>query len=174
MEIFATSENPDNVRRWMTLGAHDIVASGAPGRRALDAWREAGVTDVITLQRADEMAPWLPEACAQRSLVWHHLPVSGKRLRAPEDRASLQRLVGLVEGLSSPRKIVVHCSAGLHRTGVALYLLHRAQGLSPDDALARIEAGRALTARELMRTPRRGERLADVAEALWSEVTRHQ
>ena len=170
MEMFEDSENPDNVRRWMQLGEHHVVASGAPGRRTLERWRDAGVTDVITLQRADEMAPWLAQACAERSLRWHHAPVSGKRLQAKGDAASLADVIRIVREMDAPSRVVVHCSAGLHRTGVALYLLLRAQGLSPQDSLARIEAGRALTARELTRTPRHGERLAQTAETMWSAL----
>lgn len=167
MDIFEDSENPDNVRRWVALGPHHITASGAPGRRRFPGWPEAGVTDVITLQREDERPAWLPEACAEQGIAWHHAPLSGKHLAAPGDPESLARLVALVEGFEEPRRIVVHCSAGLHRTGVALYTLFRAQGLGEEEALERLRWARALTAMELTRTPRRGERLIETAERLW-------
>ncbi len=171
MELFEASDNPHNIRRWVPLGPHLITASGAPGRRRFADWPQLGVTTVVTLQRADEMPPWLEPACAENEISWRHTPVSGKRLEDPSDTDSLRQLLEIPRSLEDARhKIVLHCSAGLHRTGVALYLLLRARGLSPEDTIARIAQARHLTATELERRPRRGLRLQDIAENLWREL----
>jgi protein-tyrosine phosphatase len=52
--------------------------------------------------------------------------------------------------------VVVHCSAGLHRTGAICYLLLRLSGLTRDEAIAHIRVARALTADELCRPARSG------------------
>lgn len=160
--------NPKTVSAWVDLEGGQITASGAPGRRKIAQWAADGVTDVVTLQRADEHAPWLPGACEAAGLSWHHLPLSGRRLERREDRVTLAAIPELLTVLRQdpPRKMIVHCSAGLHRTGVCLYLLLRAAGQAPEDAVAAIAAARPLTAEELERVGRRGS-LRSIAEAVY-------
>jgi hypothetical protein len=156
------------VSAWVSVGNGRITASGAPGRARLSQWLAHGATDIVTLQRADEHAEWLPGACAELGLGWHHLPLSGRRLDRREDRASLARVPELLTILRSnqPRSLVVHCSAGLHRTGVCLYILLRHAGLSEDEAIATIALARPLTAEELRQIGKRGS-LQSLAEALF-------
>ena len=161
---------------WVSLLRGQITAAGAPGRRTPARWSAAGVTDVVTLQRADEHADWLPDACAEVGMSWHHMPLSGRRLEGPSDRDTLAAIPTLLDLLRAdpPRKLVVHCSAGLHRTGVCLYLLHRHAGLSPEATLASIAAARPLTAAELTRSTRRHGVLQDRAEALYQHQSQGQ
>jgi protein-tyrosine phosphatase len=74
----------------------------------------------------------------------------------PGDAESLARLPALLTTWDEPRRVVVHCSAGLHRTGAICYLLLRLSGLGRDNAIARIRAARTLTAEELCRGARSG------------------
>lgn len=150
----------------MAVGTGRITATGAPSRTKVDQWARMGVTDVVTLQRADEHAAWLPQACADAEITWHHLPLSGRRLEHPDDAASLARMPRLAELLRAtpPRSILVHCAAGLHRTGVCLYMVLRAHGLTGDEAVETIASARPLTAEELCRETRRGT-LRETAEA---------
>ena len=161
------TKNPKRANTWVSLERGRITASGAPGRRKLDAWAAAGVTDVVTLQRADEHAAWLPEACRKAGLTWHHLPLSGRRLERATDRDTLAAIPGLLDVLRAdpPRTVVVHCSAGLHRTGVCLYVLLRSAGQSEEQAVATIAAARPLTAEELCRVGKSGS-LKEKAEAV--------
>lgn len=145
---------PDS--RWVPLRAGWITAAGGPSRQRLAGWRERGATDVLTLQRADEMQPWIPGLCASHGLTWTHLPLSGRRMEQAGDRESLARLPDLLALWDVPRRVVVHCSAGLHRTGAICYLLLRSAGLERDDAIAHVRAARTLTAEELCRSTRGG------------------
>jgi hypothetical protein len=164
--------NPKAASTWVNVGTGRITAAGAPGRAGLSRWAAesgdgiTGATDIVTLQRSDEHAPWLPSACAELGLGWHHLPLSGRRLDRREDRETLARVPELLELLRSTpaRSLVVHCSAGLHRTGVCLYVLLRHAGLSEDDVISTIAAVRPLTAEELCRLGKRGS-LRELAEA---------
>lgn len=166
--LIAEPFEPDS--RWVPLRVGWITAAGGPSRQRLSLWRERGATDVLTLQRADEMRAWIPELCAEHGLGWIHLPLSGRRMDQPGDPQSLARLPALLGVWDEPRRVVVHCSAGLHRTGAVCYLLLRLAGLDRGDAIARIRAARALTADELCRDVRSGvlvdrmdERLAQYA-----------
>lgn len=145
---------PDS--RWVPLRAGWITAAGGPSRQRLLSWRERGATDVLTLQRADEMQPWIPTLCQEQGLGWIHLPLSGRRMDQPGDARSLARLPALLEVWDQPRRVVVHCSAGLHRTGAICYLLLRMSGLARADAIARVRLARTLTAEELVRGARSG------------------
>jgi hypothetical protein len=154
--------------RWLQ---HEVCASGAPGRGGVGRWAAEGVTDLITLQRGDEVAGWLAAEVGALAggMRWHRLPLSGKRLGAAQDRGSLEALVQWARGMAlmerESARVVVHCSAGLHRTGVALYMMFRAVGLSQEEALAHIAQTRALTAQELCRQSKHQGRLIDLAEA---------
>jgi hypothetical protein len=166
--LLETHANPQAASRWVPM-PHDsgcwVTASGAPSRARLERWARSRVTDVVTLQRADEMASWLPSACATLGIGWHHLPLSGRRLSGASDMQSIARLGDLL-ALGTDRRIVLHCAAGMHRTGLCLYLLLRRAGASSDEALVLVEQARPVTAHELTKSTRRSGKLLDVAEGL--------
>ncbi len=168
--LFEPSSNPQNVARWVALTpTTHVTASGAPGKARFARWLERGVTDVVTLQRADEMPAWLPQACEDAGIAWRAFPLSGKRLAAEGDAASIAALIGwadeVCEDGAPERRVVLHCSAGLHRTGLGLYLLARRAGHDPDESTGLVGRVRGLTGAELVRTPRSGDALAVTAEA---------
>lgn len=154
--------------QWVPLLNGRITAAGAPSRARLALWKSWGATDVLTLQRVEEMRAGLPDECEELGLRWHHYPLSGRRLERSEDKKTLAELpfiLPLLQG-EEPRSLVAHCAAGLHRTGVALYLLMRQAGLSQEESLARIEQARPLTASELIRRTRKSGCLVDVIEGI--------
>ena len=151
--------------QWVTLRGGWITATGGPSRQRLASWRERGATDVLTLQRGDEMQPWLPEQCVAHGLNFIHLPLSGRRMEGATDQDNLARLPGLLALWATPRRVVVHCAAGLHRTGAVCYLLFRLAGLDGAAALAKVHAARPLTADELCKPTRSGV-LAERMEAV--------
>lgn len=151
---------------WVDLAGGRVTAAGAPGPGRLHQWAAQGATDVLTLQRADEHHPMLPAWCAAEGLGWGHLPLSGRSLQRASDRDALQR-VATIGPTMAGRSLVVHCAAGLHRTGVCLYLLLRHDGASPEAAMARIAEARPLTAEELWKRTRKHGVLAERAEAIF-------
>lgn len=155
---------------WVPLRAGWLTATGGPSRARLASWRTRGATDVLTLQRADEMQPWIPGLCREHGLGFIHLPLSGRRMDQPGDSDSLARLPALLTTWDAPRRVVIHCSAGLHRTGAVCYLLLRLAGHDRSAALAHIHAARALTAAELQKPARSGV-LADRMDVRLLELT---
>ena len=169
VELLDRHKNPDAASHWAPLLAGRVSAAGAPSQERLQRWAQAGATDIVTLQRPDERPSWLPEACEAAGLTWHEVPLSGRRL-APEDTEALRRLPELLPRLEAGAAMVFHCAAGMHRTGLALYLVCRHAGLDPDDAHRRVSACRALTGHELGRNTRKSGRLRDLADQLFAEV----
>ena len=172
--VLVRHRDPDLQCHLVELGHGAVGAAGAPAKGRLSAWRELGVTDVVTLQRSDEMADWLPAAVQDNGMAWHHRPLSGRRLERASDRESLARIADMAALLEEdpPRWLVIHCAAGLHRTGVALYLVARASGRDADQTVALLGRCRPITARELTRRPRRRESLIEVAEAAFEAWAR--
>jgi hypothetical protein len=172
--LFEPSTNPLNAARWVALTPTlSVTASGAPGKARFARWRDRGVTDVVTLQRADEMPAWLPRACEDAGVSWRAFALSGKRLAGEGDAASIAALVAWADGLvgeEEARRVVVHCSAGLHRTGLGLYLMARRAGHAPDEAAGLVARARGLTGAELVRAPRSGDALAATAEAALAQL----
>lgn len=169
LALFEAHKNPLAQSWWVPLKAGLLTAAGAPSPKRLRGWADQNVTDVVTLQRADEMRSTLPQLCEKLALRWHHLPLSGKRLEAPEDLVVLAGIPALVQRLETPKtKMVVHCAAGMHRTGVCLYLMLRSAGAAPEESVRKVEQARALTGQELQRTMRSG-RLVDLAETIHAQ-----
>src|SRR4029079_9893666 len=123
---------------------------------------------------------WIPGMCEAQGLGWVHLPLSGRRMDQPGDRESLAQLPTRLGIWDQPRRVVVHCSAGLHRTGAICYLLLRLAGMARDARVpprrdgaprarhaagAHIRVARQLTAEELVRGARSGV-LIDHMDAL--------
>ncbi|WP_372365891.1 tyrosine-protein phosphatase [Candidatus Uabimicrobium sp. HlEnr_7] len=152
LEIFIEKKNVKSQSHWLPLLEGSISACGAPGKNAVREWSNKGVTDVITLQREDEMNSWLPGICNSNGLTWHHFPLSGRNLCDKNDIIQLKRINEIVCLLKDfkTRHIVIHCSAGMHRTGVFLYFLLRRIG--SDDIIHSIAQIRQLTADELNRS----------------------
>lgn len=174
MSVFQDHKDPQCASTWSPFLTGWITACGAPSRPRLQAWVQAGVTDVITLLRADEFGFPFGSACESLGLAWHHIPLSGKLLSAPTDAQSIESLGVLFAHFrtqNTPLKLVVHCAAGLHRTGVALYILLRLSGTTPSDTLTQIQSIRPITAHELSRTPKRGPSLATQAESLFQSLS---
>lgn len=178
-EVFAQGKRVENTSHWVPLYGHHVSAAGAPGKPKFDRWiAQEGVTDVVTLQRVDEMSTWLQEAHASGDEMWHHFGLSGKKLEDPGDEEALVRVLEWTRTLDAsggePRRIVVHCSAGLHRTGLVLYLMWRASGLEHEQAIEAVGYARPLTGEELVRRPRRAPQLAQLAQAVfetWLEAS---
>ncbi len=152
---------------WIPLLGGRLTAIGAPSPSGLRAWVERGATDLVTLLRTDEMRPSLPGECQKMGIDWWHLPLSGRKLQRRSDQESLARIPELLRPLQAGRSLLLHCAAGLHRTGLSFYLLLRCAGHSPQEALALITEARALTAQELLKRTRRSGRLIEQAESLF-------
>jgi protein-tyrosine phosphatase len=129
------------------LGAGALAITHRPKVKLLPAMRAAGVTHLVTLlsKREGALAVGTAAEAAGLAWVWVELPNGGEP--APERRhdiaASLRTVADLVRGGA---KVVVHCSAGIHRTGMFAYALLRTYGLAPDEAMAMLARLRAVTA----------------------------
>ncbi|KAH3732739.1 hypothetical protein Pelo_16434 [Pelomyxa schiedti] len=90
-------------------------------------------------------------ARAQVEWLWHPLQNS----MPPEPGSPLEAFVVLLsEKIDAGNSVMIHCSAGIHRTGMCAYALLRLRGRSPDEALTsladmRIQTKDGIQARHL-------------------------
>lgn len=130
-----------------TLGRGRLALWHRPPVRALPRLRDAGITDVVTLLCAREGAQDVGSAVEQAGMCWIWVPLENGRPPGDERTDEFRRIFQrLSDRLDEGATLLLHCSAGIHRTGmVASGLLHH-RGLTGEDVLATIRAARSVTA----------------------------
>ncbi|MBI5279280.1 MAG: tyrosine-protein phosphatase [Burkholderiales bacterium] len=125
--------------------------SSMPGR--FEAWpsfeaqaQRAKLALVVCLTQRDEMRELSPNYHAavvsgRMPFRWAHLPVPN--FGVPADRAGFRREVeGIAEALKRGDAVMLHCAAGMGRTGSAAACVLKSLGVATDDALKLVrEAG---------------------------------
>ncbi|MFC3059998.1 protein-tyrosine phosphatase family protein [Paenirhodobacter populi] len=120
-----------------------------PGRSTLlsdflSVARELGITGVVCLVPPENITHSAPDYAAARSVGLEDMqlldcPIPDYGL--PPDTIAFQAFIGdLANRLRQGERLVIHCAAGVGRTGMAAVVLMRALGLSPADALATVWA----------------------------------
>lgn len=110
-----------------------LVLCGAPGKNDVQTWAKE-LNCVVTLLREDELRDRGLQFVASLpplGVEWLHHPISGAALRGDGDRSAVMAAANaVVEQLRLGRTVAVHCSAGLHRTGIVAYMALRLLGFS--------------------------------------------
>jgi hypothetical protein len=150
----------------VSAGLGSLSARGRPSLETLAALQQhKSITGVVTLLQHDESSGYaqqLGEACERLGLKWWHAPLAGPKAMglvreavprlSQEDLDSFKQIRHIKQQLElTCEKLVVHCAAGLHRTGLFLYLLLRELGASPESALEKLRQMRQETCDEFMR-----------------------
>ena len=163
--------NPKAVSRWVDVEGGRLTASGCPSKKKLpDLLASRGVTHVVTLL-AEPRYKMVQDGCAAVEVAWTHVPLSGGRLAKPEDRENVTELWRAVAALRRGESVLVHCAAGMHRTGISCYVTLRLAGWSAADAAEGVRAMREVTHEELLKERRAGKpSCRDTAERFASEM----
>ncbi len=136
-----------SVSHRMDILGGSIIIGHRPGIRAIKALGRKGVTHLVTLMSEPEGATNIGDAVSEENIHWIWFSMKtgnppGKK-RIPE----LQRLfIEIADALKSGGMVYVHCSAGIHRTGMIVYAFLRYSGFPEDQACGMLKALRLVTA----------------------------
>lgn len=123
-----------------------LALSHRPRRKDVARLPAFGITHVVTLLAEREGAKEIGEAARQAGLTWIWCPlVNGQPPDAQVTATIRPVLAELATLVNNGRAILVHCSAGIHRTGMFGYALLRQLGLEPAAARAKLAELRAVT-----------------------------
>jgi protein tyrosine phosphatase (PTP) superfamily phosphohydrolase (DUF442 family) len=128
------------------VGTGTLALSHRPRRTDVARLLERGVTHIVTLLAEREGAKEIGEAVRHAGLTWIWCPLANGQPPDAEVTARIQPLLAelakLVEGGAA---ILVHCSAGIHRTGMFGYALLRQLGLDRSMARSKLMELREVT-----------------------------
>ncbi len=126
------------------LYLHSMPGRYEPLQATRDAVRMRGITQVVCLVSLDEIegkAPDYARAVQRNHLPWQQVMFPIVDFGVPSDRASFLALVNAIAAdLRRGVNILLHCAAGIGRTGTVASSVLVALGLSPDEAARRVEA----------------------------------
>lgn len=129
--------------------AGQVWLGSMPGR--FESWaafeseaRAAGIAIVVCLAPREELAELSPEyhaALARGQLPFRWLLVPMRNFGLPDDPAAFRRdIAGIAQSVRGGDRVLLHCAAGLGRTGSAAACLLKALGVDEQDALERVRA----------------------------------
>lgn len=140
------SSEKQKAPRLVELGAGRLGLWARPSLSKFSEWKEKGLTTVLTLLSTAEEAQRVGAAVTYAGLVWHWFEqANGQDLPAPRRFELLQELQTINHEIDAGSWVLIHCAAGMHRTGMAAYALLRLRGLDRDAALELMQQMRPVT-----------------------------
>jgi len=113
--------------------------------------KEIGCTHVITLLKESEGAQCYGNMTTNAGIEWIWLPVPNGKYPEGEVHDRLIQAMPILSQLLDDRKsLLIHCSAGIHRTGTVAYGLLRWRGLDSAHAMKIIGRTRKETAEGML------------------------
>merc|ERR1712137_35877 len=138
---------------WKTLPSHpgQLTVWHKMTSRAVTQAAKDGCTHIVSLLGDVEKPHLIDEACQRQNVQWLWVNIQGAKEDTLIDGVETLRngLLATREFLGESSKVLIHCSAGIHRTGTFTYALLRSLGLPPEDARRLLYDIRPVTARQV-------------------------
>ena len=162
--------------KYIPVGKGCLAARGRPTVDDLSAWKPHLLVTLSQSYEDGKRIRKIQDRVDQCSgMQWLHLHMNQLSSKANStlseaDEQSLLKVDLVLQRLRSGDRVVVHCHAGLHRTGLFIYILLRRHGFAPGEALEALRTTRRRAYDEM--TWRKGNRstLADKAETAFHAV----
>ena len=133
---------------WVGVGNGELAIGHKPGGKiSFDGMKNEGVTHVLTLLQGNEGALQIGDKVKKSGMDWIWFPFSASHDNLLADTTKVSDLFRVLkEKLDVGAKIYVHCSAGIHRTGMIAYGLLRFMEFEKNDAMMLLRKLREVTA----------------------------
>jgi protein-tyrosine phosphatase len=123
-----------------------LALSHRPRLKDIARLRELGITHVVTLLAEREGAKQIGDTVRTAGLTWIWCPLVDGQPPDEQATATIRPVLAqLARLMHDGAAILIHCSAGIHRTGMFGYALLRQLGLDRDAARAKLVELRAVT-----------------------------
>ena len=135
---------------------HEITCLYYPRNNDLKEFSNQGGNVVVTLLHDGEKHENISTYCKKNNLLYFHIPMKGANISILQQQKTLKillenlmKLINFIKESQTKLKILVHCAAGIHRTGTILYCLLRIFGADQEQAMSKIKAIRIHTFRDV-------------------------
>ncbi|WP_448700449.1 dual specificity protein phosphatase family protein [Mucilaginibacter sp. AW1-3] len=134
---------------WIPLLNGHLAIGHKPGKKMpVSHLKGEGTTTVVTLLNDNEGAADIGQQSAKAGIDWIGFPLSASVQN--NNPAEVSKLMAqLQQRVQDGGKVYIHCSAGIHRTGIIAYGLLRHLGMSADDAYKTLSLLRPVTAAQV-------------------------
>lgn len=143
-----TKHTPIN---WVKVKAGYLAIGHKPGGKiSFEGLQKEGTTVVLTLLQTQEGATDIGKQLQKVDINWIWFSFSAAKPHEGEAIALVKDLFKELEALlATNNRIYIHCSAGIHRTGMITYGLLRFLGMTKSDAFKTLEILRTVTAKQV-------------------------
>lgn len=133
--------------KWTTLKCGSLALWHRPGTKVFPALKEQGCSHILTLMSKKEGADLIEAETIKNKMSWLWLPLeNAKPVFDKEQMNVIKKMLKNVKDLLDNRaNIFIHCSAGIHRTGMFVYALLLSLGFNKEAALNKLYEMRSIT-----------------------------
>lgn len=121
---------------WVPVGGGFLSIGHKPGGKLpFDAMKQNGTSVILTLLHENEGAEQIGQQTSKAQLTWVWFPFSASRPHTGNAVTDVVELYNSLQALlDNGNRIYIHCSAGIHRTGMITYGLLRYMGNTEAEA----------------------------------------
>jgi hypothetical protein len=116
---------------WSQVYNGSLTIGHRPGGRIISNLKVQGVDYILTLLSEAEGAREIEKGCHLEGIKWIWFPMASARIPGEEKSEIFRELFAeMTKILKNKAKLYLHCSVGIHRTGMITYAFLRYVGLS--------------------------------------------
>jgi hypothetical protein len=120
------------------------------GKISFDGMKQTGISTILTLLQENEGAAQIGIGTEKAGINWVLFPFSASKPHEGAEKTQVKKLYAhLKELLNEGHSIYIHCSAGIHRTGMISYGLLRYLGYASAEAKQLLKQLRDVTAEQV-------------------------